>query len=125
MLNKLKSELLDAAPEACLPRNLSEEWRDYLAGSADNMLKEDEDEDDTQDKGAAILAVILRILDAKRAETAGRVEVPFEELHAYVQRYRLELALEELHRKTDITYNPATIETILTEREVTTWKKLS
>ncbi|MGC5808189.1 hypothetical protein [Ralstonia pseudosolanacearum] len=123
MLNKLKSELLDAAPDACLPRNLSEEWRDYLAGSADNMLKEDED--DSRDKGAAILAVILRILDAKRAEKAGRVEVPFEELHAYVQRYRLELALEELHRKTDITYNPATIETILTEREVTTWKKLA
>jgi hypothetical protein len=56
-------------------------------------------------------------------ERAAMIEVPFEEFHAHVNRYRIELGFEEVHRKTDIKYNPATLETILTDREITTWKE--
>ncbi len=117
-MNNHLRELLDAEPEACLPCNLSDSLLDLLSGSADNMLSEEPD--DTKDAGSVIVAVILRLLLAKTAGETGALEVPFEELHSHVVLYRGELALEEIHRKTHITYNPATLETILTEREIVT-----
>jgi hypothetical protein len=70
-----------------------------------------------------VVAVIVRILDAKLPERAAMIEVPLEEFHAHVNRYRIELAFEEVHRKTDIKYNQATLEIILTDREITIWKE--
>lgn len=45
-----------------------------------------------------------------------------EDMFTYMQRFRIELALEEVSRKTDIKYEPATLDTILTERGGETWK---
>jgi hypothetical protein len=55
----------------------------------------------------------------ERTET---IEVSLEDMYEYVQRFRMELALEEARRKTDVKYNAATLETILTEREIETWR---
>lgn len=118
MMNNHVRELLDAEPEACLPCNLSDDLLELLSGSAENMLEEEPDE--TKDSGSAIVTIILRLLFAKKEGQSGKFEVSFEELQSYVILYRAELALEEIHRKTHITYNPATLETILTEREIVT-----
>jgi len=120
MLTRLKRELLDVEPEACLQRNLTDEWLTWLAASADGML---ENGNDLEADSSLVGAVIVRILDAKLPERAAMIEVPLEEFHAHVNRYWIELAFEEVHRKTDIKYNQATLETILTDREITTWKE--
>jgi hypothetical protein len=125
MFERIKEELLDRDPSACLPRNLNDEWLSYLAVSADKMLGSDNAED--AEAGAvrkeASLAVVIRLLDAKAGERGEGIEVPIEDMYNYLQRYRMELALEEVHRKTEVKYNPATIETILTERDIETWKQ--
>ena len=120
MLTRLKRELLDVEPDACLPRNLTDEWLTWLAASADGVL---ENGNDLEADSSLVVAVIVRILDAKLPERAAMIEVPLDEFHAHVNRYRIELAFEEVHRKTDIKYNQATLETILTDREITTWKE--
>jgi hypothetical protein len=120
MLEKLEVDLLDATGEACLPQNLSDEWLEQLSTSADYMLGEPSDE---AEEGAPIIAVILHLLRAKIAGQTEKVMFSHEELYEYTKLYRIELALEEVNRKSDIAYNPATVETILTEREITTWRK--
>ena len=122
MFERIKMELLDKESAACLPRNLSNEWLEYLAQSAEKMLEGDEGESDAIRKEAS-LAVVVRLLDAKSPGRAAVIEVPIEGLYQYVQRFRMELALEQVHRNTDVKYEPATLETILTEREVKTWRE--
>lgn len=81
-----------------------------------------ENGNDLEADSSLVVAVIVRMLDAKLPERAAMIEVPLEEFHAHVNRYRIELAFEEVHRKTDIKYNQATLETIFTDREIATWK---
>ncbi|MBU7437008.1 hypothetical protein [Paraburkholderia fungorum] len=121
MFDRIKGELLDHDPSACLPRNLSDEWLSYLAISAEKMLGNDDGEHATVHKEAA-LAVVIRLLDAKSEGRAEEFEVPIDDLYEYLQRFRMELALEEVHRKTDVKYNAASLESILTERDIETWK---
>lgn len=120
MLTRLKNELLDADPTACLPRNLSDVWLENLAASADRLLQ---NANEIEADASLVVAVLVRILEAKSDGRSEVMKVPLEEFQQYVERYRFELALEEVQRKTDISYDPATLETILTERDVTTWKK--
>lgn len=81
-----------------------------------------ENGNDLEADSSLVVAVVVRMLDAKLPERAAMIEVPLEKFHAHVNRYRIELAFEEVHRKTDIKYNQATLETILTDREIATWK---
>jgi len=120
MLERLKAEVTDRGIDACLPCNLSDEWLSILADSADAMLGNSCADDAS---GGACLAILLCLAEAKAGVSKSRTEIPLEKLHQYCVRYRLELALEEIHRKTDIRYTPATLETILTERDVRTWRE--
>jgi len=120
MLENLQADLLEPPLEVCLPRNLSDEWLDWLALSADYMLEDGHDE---SVNGTAIIAVVLRLVHARIPTDAEPVEVSYEELHKYTHLYRAELAFEAVHRNSEITYNPATLDTILTEREILSWNK--
>lgn len=124
MFERIKEDLLDREPSACLPRNLTDEWLSYLAISADKMLGSDgtKDVEAGPVRKEASLAVVIRLLDAKTEEREVGIEVPLDKMYSYLQQYRMELALEEVHRKTDIKYEAATLETILTERDVATWR---
>lgn len=90
MLNKLKEELLDAEPDACLPRNLSEEWLHLLSKAAETILK-DQIEAGPDDE-AIIVAVIVRILHAKTLGQTEPVMIPYEDLYEYIHLYQIELA---------------------------------
>ncbi|MFM0260902.1 hypothetical protein [Paraburkholderia sediminicola] len=98
MFERIKAELLDQNPFACLPRNLSDEWLSYLALSTEKMLG-NEDADDQAVRKEAALAVVIRLLDAKSEGRADEIEVPIDDLYEYLQRFRMELALEEVHEK--------------------------
>ena len=116
MLNRLKQEVLDRGPEACLPTRLSDEWLSALAKSADAMLGNAEDGSDGA--GAECLAVLLCLLQAKTDREGRPVEILFEQMREYVVRYRIELELEDVCRRTNADYKPATLDTIFTDRDV-------
>lgn len=116
MLTRFKSEVTDKGAEACLPRNLSDEWLSLLSESTESMLERQDDS-----RGAIAVAAILLILDAKRG--GKELRVSFDELEKRFQDYRIELALEEVHRRTEVKYEPATLETIFSNREVKTWRE--
>lgn len=124
MFERIKKELLEREPSVCLPCNLTNEWLKYLAASADKLLGNDNVDSDDADE-AASLAVVIRLLNAKTGRQINENDTPLNELNIYTQRFRIELALEEVHRNTEIRYVPATLETILTERDVETWKERS
>jgi hypothetical protein len=121
MLKRLKKEVLDQDVGACLPARLTDEWLLILSRSADTMLGNASDGGSIS--GAACMAVILRLLDATTNHDGARMEVSHEAMREYFVRYRMELALQEVARFSDIRYEPATLETVLTEREVVTWRQ--
>lgn len=116
MLTRFKAEVTDHGAEACLPRNLTDEWLRVVSESTESMLQQ---EDDSQ--GAIATAAILLILDAKRG--GKELRVSYEELEKRFQDYRIELALEEVHRRTEVKYEPATLQTIFSNRDVKTWRE--
>jgi hypothetical protein len=118
MLKRLQTEILDKGAEACLPKNLTDEWLEHVSTLLERMLNGEDGE------GYGIcLAVVLHLLQTKLPlGESGDFSVSQDELFEYMKRYQIELALETVHRKTEIQYKQATLETILTDREVETWK---
>lgn len=111
LLQRFKLEVLDQGPEACLPVNLSEEWRETLLQVIERYF---DDGDDSQFSLA--VGALLIILYGKNP--GSEVTVPLDTIFEYMQSYRLELALEELRRKTEMKVAPATLGTIFTDREL-------
>ena len=110
-------EVLMSGPEATLPCNLSDYWLTALQQSTDRCLenfatKRPEDDDSL----SLPLAAILHILCAKAG--SAEFQVPMEELFNNFEYLRIELAIEELRRKTDYLNEPATLASIFTDREL-------
>lgn len=120
MLNRLREELLIRKPDACLPARLTDEWLALLSESVDALLG------DESTANVALVAlctgVVARLLETKGYSLSDLGALPSDELRQYFVRYQLELALEQVHRKTNVKYEQATLETILTERSVATWQ---
>jgi len=115
MLKRFKAEVIDQGAGAC-PCNLSDEWLQAVAQSAEDMMSGNE-----AGNGSVALAAILTILMAKQG--ADELTVSEEAMFARFQDYRIELGLEEVHRKTEVKYEPATLATIFTNRDVKTWRE--
>ncbi|MEW6116371.1 MAG: hypothetical protein AB1553_05660 [Nitrospirota bacterium] len=114
IMTKLGKELLDKGATACLPRNLTDYWLDVLLRDAEAM--------DAGEVGELILAVVIRICEAKFA-VEKEVMIPYDDLFEYCDSYKIELALEKISRATDIKYEKASLNTILTKRDVRVWKE--
>jgi len=125
MLERFHEEVMRNGGEGCLPRNLTDEWLDTVS-QAMEVLAPDEaaavSEPVPEELKALGLAAVLAILRAKRG-TPPSIDVGIAELQECFGQYRLELALESVHRHTDIKYEPATLRTIFTNREVRTWRE--
>lgn len=124
---RFHTEVTDLGGEACLPRNLSDEWLHVVARSIDELLGEDDHEPgtfaDTKPERRAIgLAAVLTILRAKSG-CPESLELDPEYLYQCLTEYQLELGLEEVHRKTERKCEPATLATIFTGRQVRTWRE--
>lgn len=122
MLQRFTAEVLTHGAEACLPRNLSKEWIDVLAHELCHYFKQDpdrlptEENDDCQTLCCA-LAAIVGIMTVKLQRRV--ITFNIKELHDRFVYYRTELVLEALHRSNVISYEPATLETIFTDRNLT------
>ncbi len=128
-LERFISEVVEKGAEACLPRNLSSEWLLVVAAGIEGLLAPFDDamrlpDGFTEAELKAIgLAALLTLLREKGApQTESELEISFDDLARCVDEYRLELGFEEIHRKTDIKYEQASLANIFTNRNVKTWK---
>lgn len=117
-IKKLKQEVLDHGPEATLPANLPDEWIKLLARDLDILLNVDGNGCEDHRYLTAPLAIITHILFGKRGENESSVSFSEEDLVKFLDYLRFEIALEEVRRWTDISPEPATLETIFTNRKV-------
>lgn len=118
LLYRFQREVTDQGPAACLPRALSDEWLFELIRSADVLLAGE----DQAAEGALALAAVLTILQGTQRSdqllnTDELVQIKV------INDFRIELALEFAHRRTDVRYESATLRTIFTNREVCTWRE--
>lgn len=120
ILRKFRDEVLQSGPESTLPKNLSDYWLGALQQHLDDYLEgvgeRDEEDDEAGSSMSLPLAAIIHILFAKNGGEA--VSYGLEEMFENFQNYRIELALEEINRKTDMKSAPATLQTIFTNRDV-------
>ena len=121
MLERFQLEVLDLGPSACLPRNLSDYWLRELQKSVEVLLTGQEQEGAS---ASGAMAAVLTLLEAKsNKRRPAKRSMPLEEFNRLAEDLRLELALEENHRLSDIKYEPATLETIFTNRSFRTWRE--
>ena len=118
LLQDFKRQVTDQGPEACLPLELNDSWLLTVLQSADEMLGEGDGSSD----GALALAALLNLLGGKRL-AMGQAAIDEAMVQRLLSDYRIELALELVHRRTEIKYEPATMRTIFTNRDVKTWKE--
>lgn len=113
-LHQLKREVLSCGAEAALPSNLSDHWLKQVSESLDQVLEVGDDESAKYIAGP--MALVLHLLFGK-AGTA-QIEIDLDEMLERFRDYRLELALEEVSRHSDIKVAAATLVTIFTNRSV-------
>lgn len=99
--------------EAALPSNLSNHWLELISRDLEYM---DDDSEDAPHTISGPMYLILQIL-MHRAGT-DQVEISNEELYRYFVDYQLEVGLEMVSRHTEVKAEPATLETIFTDRDV-------
>ena len=109
-------------PEDALPCNLSDEWLEKISADLEAYMQAAPDEPEPDCSIAAPLYLILQLCEYHAAQ-AGRntghgFSVPVEELWTHFERYYIEISLEIVRRTTDLDAEPATLETILTDREI-------
>lgn len=110
---RLAKEVLSKEIGAALPCNLPDEWIDLLERDLDMILNKDD-----QSYLTAPLAIICHIIFDKSGRKDKKVAFTEEELFKYIQYLYFEITLETVRRHTDVAPAPATLETILTNREV-------
>lgn len=120
-VERLKTEILANARVTALPCNMSDEWLMLLVRDFTEALDHPDAPCIERTRSAlfAAMAVILYLLTEKN--NTQQVAVPLELMHEYCRRYQMELQLELLRRQTDARLKPATLETILTNRDVRQW----
>lgn len=119
ILQRFQDEVLNTGPEATLPSNLNDYWLTEIQQTLERLFEDMENPEETEngDNMSLPLAAIMHILFAKNSDK--EIKASMEEIFKHFEDYRIELALEEIRRKTDVKAEPATITTIFTNRDVT------
>ena len=112
-IERLSKEVLQQGAEAALPCNLPDEWLDLLERDLEMILQEGDHSYLT-----APLAMVVHILFHKHGGKGKEVTFSEEDLFNYLRFLYFEVSLETVRRHTDIAPLPATLETILTNRDV-------
>ncbi|WP_156885834.1 hypothetical protein [Massilia niastensis] len=113
-LLQLEAEVVSRGAEAALPCNLSDHWLRHISYSLDQVLQMDDGE--STDYFNAPMVLVSNLLLKKSG--AAQIRISFSEIIDRFREYRLELALEEVSRLSDIKVSAATFETIFTNRRV-------
>lgn len=117
-VERLKTEILANARVTALPCNMSDEWLMLLDRDFTEALEHPDAPCIPRTRSAlfAPMAVIMCLLAEK--QNTRELAVPLDLLHQHCQKYQTELQLELVRRETDAPLTPATLETILTNRDV-------
>ena len=117
-VERLKTEILANARVSALPCNMSDEWLRLLARDFTEALDHPDAPRIVRTRSAlfAPMAVILYLLTEK--QNTSQLAVPLDLMHKHCQQYQMELQLELVRRETDAPLTPASLETILTNRDV-------
>ncbi|NYT79079.1 hypothetical protein H0A71_19010 [Alcaligenaceae bacterium] len=118
VLQRFQEEVLRSGPEATLPSNLSDYWLAEIQQNIERCFDGEQDPEDAESESylSLPLAAVMHILFAKNSDE--EFTVPIEAMLKNIEDYRIELALEEIRRKTNIKAEPATIASIFTDRDV-------
>lgn len=111
LIQRFAAEILSAGPEGSLPCNLPDEWLDLLSRQSNDLGRNEDDPCITE-----LVAAVIHVLAAKKGP--GEVNIQEAELMDCLEKYRLELSIEVISRRTNIKGEPATLETIFTDRKV-------
>lgn len=117
LLYRFKREVTDLGPVACLPRSLSDAWLNALIQSTDALIA---GEDQSAESALALAAVLTILQGSHRREQLLNDDVLTQ--LCILTDFRIELALELVHRSTDVHYEAATLQTIFTGRDVSIWR---
>ena len=120
LLERFTDEVLSHGPQACLPSSLSDEWLGILADQIEVAIERPGDGRMTE-----VFAAILHLVAYQNGDMNQSVEISEEELYERFALYRMELALEDVCRHTDVKVEQATLDTILTWRNVFPWQENS
>ena len=112
-MERLSKEVLKQGAAAALPCNLPDEWLDLLERDLEMILQEGDHSYLT-----APLAMVAHLLFHKNGGKGKKVTFSEEDLFKYLQFLHFEIAIETVRRNTDLAPMPATLETILTNRDV-------
>lgn len=115
-LSKLREEVLSGPPEAALPSQLSDYWLEMIARDLEMTVGDDQPEEGEESYASAPLALIVHLLFAKRG--GKELALSYDEMYSLFCDLRVEIGLEDVSRRTDIKAEPATLETIFSNREV-------
>ena len=116
-LVKFENDIVKKGAEACLPANLPDEWLKKLLLNYESVYSGEEKE-----TLSAPLRAVMEIMFFKRQ--TNELNLSDKELMKLLGDYRLELAFEEVSRKTDIEVNPADLASIFTDRDIQLKRKL-
>lgn len=119
VLYRFKREVTDLGPAACLPRSLSDTWLHALIKSADALIA---GEDPSAESALSLAAVFTILQGSHRGEPLTNTDELT--LLSILNDFRIELALELVHRSTDVRYEAATLHTIFTDRDVSIWREV-
>jgi hypothetical protein len=114
-LLELKKDVLDKGIEAALPCNLPDVWLDQVANSLEQVL-----ENPNPDSGrylAGPLAIVVHLLFGQ--SESAMLEVTHDRIYECLRAYRIEVALEAVNRRSNIRTTSASLDTIFTDRQVT------
>lgn len=113
---KFKKEVLDRGAEACLPVNLSDYW--IRAIDADlNVRVAGRDSEGLNFDGSISLAAVVALINAKNGG-GSLFPAILNEILSKLTEYQNEIALEIFRRRANISSEPATLNSIFTNRSI-------
>lgn len=113
-LAKLQREVLALPPSAALPCNLPEHWLDMIARDLEATMTGGE-----EGYASAPLLLVVHILQGKTPGQSGqKMQIPLDTLYDYFRDLRVEIDLEIVNRRTRSWIEPATLDSIFTNRMV-------
>lgn len=109
-LKVFHATVLSNGGEACLPKNLSDEWLQRISSDLEQALQSEEGEDDDGRSYLEVpMAAVIAILLAKH-QGGVAFEVPMEKMFDHLVYYQMELALEGITRATEFSHSQASLE---------------
>jgi len=116
-LHLLRKDVNPRSPAAALPSHLPDYWLELIARDLEETVGDgDHVGEESAVYSAAPLALIIQIISGKIG--SPRLKFSLDELFEYFCDYRIEINLEIVNRRTRNKTEPATLETIFTNREV-------